>query len=170
MFVPFNTLPDHARIWIYLADRTIEQNERSIIERELWDFTTSWTAHGQPLEASFLILENRFVVLGINEQLNDASGCSIDKSTTILKAIGQSIGLDFFKRTFVLSEMDGDLKEFGLKDLKQKFRDGAWNEHSMTFNTLAVTAGALREKWRVQASESWIKRYIEPRTFDSVNG
>lgn len=170
MFVPFNELPDRARAWVYLADKAIEPKEKSTIETELLDFTTGWTAHGQPLESSFIILEDRFVILAVNEQLNDASGCSIDKSTAILKAIGQSIGVDFFNRTFVLFEISGVLKQFGLKELKQKFRDCAWDEYSLTFNTIADTIGELRQNWKIPASKSWIKRYIEPRTFDSVNG
>lgn len=170
MFIPFDELPANARIWIYQADKVIGALERSIIERELFDFTSTWSAHGIALQSSFTILENRFVVLGVNEQVNDASGCSIDMSTNVMKGIFKLTGIDFFNRTLVPFEIKGEIIQFRLDQLKQKLKEGMWNEDSVTFNTLADSVGALRENWRLKASESWISRYIERPNFDSIKG
>lgn len=148
----------------------ISVDDRSIIERELFDFTSTWSAHGIALQSSFTILENRFVVLGVNEQVNDASGCSIDMSTNVMKGIFKLTGIDFFNRTLVPFEIKGEIIQFRLDQLKQKLKEGMWNEDSVTFNTLADSVGALRENWRLKASESWISRYIERPNFDSIKG
>ena len=170
MFIPFSDLPDNARIWIYQADKVIGSSERSLIEKELFDFTSTWSAHGIALQSSFTILENRFVVLGVNEQANEASGCSIDMSTNVMKGIFKLTGIDFFSRTLVPFEINGEIIQFKINELKQKLKENMWNVDSVTFNTLADTVGALRDNWRLKASKSWISRYIERSNFDSIKG
>ena len=170
MFVPFIQLPDHARIWIYQADRFINPEQRRILEDELLAFTSTWMAHGQPLESSFAILEDHFVVLGVNEQVNEVSGCSIDQSTQAIRHLQQRTGIDFFNRTLVPFEMDGKVKHFSIHELRKKFATGEIKEDSITFNILSNTAGALRHSWRIHASKSWMKRHIGPKAFDSING
>jgi len=162
MFIPFDELPEDARIWVYQADRILALGEKEIIKKELLEFTTSWLAHGHPLQSSFTILEDCFVVLAVNENVNDASGCSIDLSTNVMKHVGTISGIDFFNRTVVSFEINGELRQFKMNELKQKFQDGILDKDSVTFNTLADTSGALRQNWRMAASKNWVKRYIEP--------
>jgi hypothetical protein len=169
MFVPFVKLPDRARIWIFQADRIIEPLERAVVDKELLAFTTSWKAHGNTLEASYAILEDFFIVLGVDEEKNSASGCSIDLSTQIIKQLEQDTGINFFNRTLVPFEIDGKVKQFRIDELKKKFTDQELNENSVTFNILADTIGTLRHGWRIPVSQSWIKRYITPRAVDSIN-
>lgn len=170
MFVPFIQLPDNARIWIYQADRLIEPEQRKILENELLAFTSTWVAHGHPLESSFAVLEDHFVVLGVNEQVNQVSGCSIDQSTHAMRHLQQLTGIDFFNRTIVPFEIDGKVKQFSTQELRRKFATGELNGDSVTFNILENTLGALRHCWRIPAAKSWLKRYIEPKVFDSING
>lgn len=170
MFVPFKNLPDHARIWVYQADRRIDPKEKLTIENNLSEFTSDWMAHGQPLQASFTILENYFVILAVNENVNDASGCSIDQSTQVMRQISEITGINFFNRTLVPFEISDEVKQINLSDLKQKYQEGLWNEHSIIFNTLAGSIEELRRNWRMKASMSWVKRFIKPGTFDSVKG
>jgi len=168
MFIPFDNLPDQARIWIYQSDRRISPEQQELIESALIDFASDWKAHGQPLEASFTVLNNYFVVIGVNEEKAGASGCSIDASFNVMKQITAQTGIDFFNRTLVPFFIDNELRQFELQELKQKFRDGILTQASLTFNTLAETAGTLRQNWKIPASDSWLKRYIEPRTVDSI--
>ena len=45
MYVPFDRLPDEARVWIYATNRYLSDEEVIAIERELSAFLTQWTAH-----------------------------------------------------------------------------------------------------------------------------
>lgn len=170
MFVPFIQLPDSTRIWIYQTDRFIEPEQRRILEEELLAFTSTWMAHGRPLESSFAILEDYFVVLGVNEQMNEVSGCSIDQSAQAIRHLQRRTGIDFFNRTLVPFEIDGRIRQFSMLELRKKFASGELNGDSVTFNILENNLGALRHSWRIPASKSWLKRYIGPKAFDSIGG
>ena len=92
MLVDFEKLPDTSRIWIYQADRAFSEEEVSEIQTRLGAFLKQWTAHGSSLEAGFELPYNRFIVIGLNQQNQAASGCSIDASVHLYRqALIQSI-------------------------------------------------------------------------------
>jgi len=66
MIVPFESLPQESRIWIYPSNRPFQEEELVLIKDALSHFLSEWTAHDQALEAAFKIPYNRFIVLGLN--------------------------------------------------------------------------------------------------------
>lgn len=160
MFVPFETLPSDARLWIFQAERKFTPTDVTIIDEHLQLFTNRWAAHGLPLEASFKVLEDRFIVLAVNQGFHHASGCSIDDSTRTLKEIGNLIGQDLLKRDLVSFHLGDKIETVKLSALKDLFKKGLWNENTLTFNTLVADKGALERDWLIPARNSWLKRYI----------
>jgi hypothetical protein len=160
MFVPFETLPETARLWIFQAERKFTSDDLTIISSHLELFTNRWSAHGQPLQASFQIREDRFVILAVNENFHQASGCSIDDSTQTLKEISTLINQDLFRRDLVSFRLGDKVEVARLSDLKNLFKTGIWNENTLTFNTLAVDKKQLESEWLIPAKNTWLKRYI----------
>lgn len=161
MFVPFEKLPETARIWIYQADRRLSSTEIDTISAKLKTFTIQWTAHNQTLGASFAILYNQFVVLAVDEDVNQASGCSIDASVRAVKTIGESLGLDFFKRTNVAFLKDGEVRTVPSLNLLKTLVEKEWNGDTLIFNNAILSKGELDTSWKVPAANSWLKRYLE---------
>ena len=52
MFVPFESLPQESKIWIYQSNRKFSDQECAEIETNLQVFLQNWSAHGTTLEAS----------------------------------------------------------------------------------------------------------------------
>lgn len=164
MYVSFDLLPDHARIWIYQADRKISSSESDIISRELTSFTEQWQVHGNPMRASFKLFFNQFVVLAADEGYNAASGCSIDDSVRALKNIGAQCGLDFFNRASVAFKINQNIEQILSSSLKQKYKDGLWNEKSLVFNNAITRKEELEDGWILPASKTWLNRYLTSET------
>lgn len=159
MHVDFSQLPETSRVWIYQANRSLSGREKKEAETMLHEFTSQWAAHGNPLKTSFIILNDRFLVLAADESYNGASGCSIDSSVHVVKAIGSKTGLDFFDRSIVCFWINDEIKDIFSHELKQKYLDGIWNAGTLTFNTLASTKKELDENWLVEAGNTWLRRY-----------
>ena len=83
MLVNFNTLPETSRVWIYQANRSFTETEIEEIGSKLNIFIENWTAHGGDLYSGYEIKYKRFIIIGLNQNLNTATGCSIDASTHI---------------------------------------------------------------------------------------
>ncbi|MFM7194718.1 MAG: hypothetical protein ACKORJ_13675 [Bacteroidota bacterium] len=160
MYLPFDQLPGHSRIWIYPSDRPLTAVEQDTIASSLHEFCSGWKAHGNLLHTSFQIAQDHFIILAADEQTAEASGCSIDGSVRHLKQLGAQLRIDFFNRTLVPFFKDGKVTLIPLTALKQAFQSGDLDAETLTFNTLTATIGDLKESWMVPAGRSWLSRYV----------
>ena len=78
MLVDFNTTDDNSRIWIYAAEQKLTNEQANHILKSISNHLQNLEAHKVPLTAGVTILENRFIVVALDENENGASGCSID--------------------------------------------------------------------------------------------
>ena len=159
MFVPFETMPDRARVWIYPSKQKLTQLDREKITTHLTEFSQRWAAHGQPLKSSFQILFNQFIVLVADEQYNAASGCSIDDSVRAVKKLEQ-MGIELLNRDVVAFKKGDEIELISLGDLKEKYQAGIWSKDSLTFNNLVNNIGELEKNWIVPAGKTWLNRYL----------
>ncbi|QJW92038.1 hypothetical protein HNV11_22980 [Spirosoma taeanense] len=164
MWIDFDKLPDNARVWVYQANRPLSGSDVSGIEQALQPALNQWAAHGQPLLASAKVIENRFVVVGVDEGFNLPSGCSIDASVRTLREIGQQIGVDFFDRSAAVLSADGTVTTYPLPAIKAAVADGLLTPNSTVFNTLVQTKAEFLANWRLRAADSWLKRYFKSVT------
>ena len=164
MFVPFEKIQNSSRIWIYQANRPFNSEEAKIISDALLTFTESWLVHGSPMEASFSLEYDQFVILAADEDANAASGCSIDDSVRTFKKLGQVLTIDFFDRTLVAFKKGEHVFTVPSSELKTKLNEGAWNNDTLVFNNLVHTKQDLTQAWLVPAASSWLKRYLPKQT------
>ncbi|MFM7387356.1 MAG: hypothetical protein ACKO5L_04280, partial [Bacteroidota bacterium] len=77
------------RTWVFVANRKLTDFESQQVENALQDFVRSWSSHGTPLKASAFCFEQAAIVVAADEFVAKASGCSIDKITHLVRALGQ---------------------------------------------------------------------------------
>ena len=160
MYIPFEQLPPQARIWIYQADRTLQDQEIEEINKKAERFVTAWTSHGQTLQASAKIFYNRFLVLATDEAVSSPSGCSIDASVNFIRELEQTFGLSFFDRTKLLFMQNNQPEAISLADLKTRIAEGALTENTLFFDNLVQTTAQLKGEWLKPAGESWLAKYF----------
>lgn len=164
MFVPFNTLPPNARLWIYQSDRPLNIDEEKFLSSELEEFCEQWKAHGQDLKTSFTIKYHHFVILAVDENYNDPSGCSIDGSVRILKSLQEKSGINFLDRSRVAFKFDNEIIAFSLPDLKNLFTSGRLTASTQTFNNLVATKSDFDNSWLTTVEKSWLVKYLPKPT------
>ena len=76
MYVPFETLPDDSRVWIYQSSRKFSDEEFAAIGNAVHQFVDGWNAHGKPLEASNEMQYHRFIVLAVNGEVRQSDRTS----------------------------------------------------------------------------------------------
>lgn len=161
MYVPFDELPDSARLWIYQSDRLLSDDEVAKIYQELSTFVHEWTAHNKALKASFTVLHNIFVALSVDQSQAEASGCSIDSSVKQIKQLEQQLNVNFFDRTKVVLFQQDEPVIYALNELKTSFNDDEIDLQSFFFNILASSKGDIPEKWKTPIENTWLVRYIK---------
>ena len=98
----FPELPDSSRIWLHLANRKLVASEEQFLRVELTVFLDSWSAHGKRLQCNATLLFSQYLIFSVDENIESASGCSIDSSVHFAKRMGSELGIDFFTRLEVL--------------------------------------------------------------------
>jgi hypothetical protein len=98
----FPELPDSSRIWLHLANRKLVASEEQFLKEELIVFLDSWSAHGKRLQCNATLLFSQYLIFSVDENIESASGCSIDSSVHFAKRMGSELGIDFFTRLEVL--------------------------------------------------------------------
>lgn len=160
MLVPFEELPDHARIWIYQADRKMSEEEVDLIKPKIEQFLTQWTAHGANLKAGYLIKYQRFIVIALDESQASASGCSIDASVHFIQSLESQLGVGLLDKLNVTYYNGPHIAHKSLADFKKMAKARSVSQNTVVFNNLVNTKGEFEEFWEVPAKDSWHARFL----------
>jgi len=161
MFVDFDTLADSSRVWVYQADRTLTHTEVDQISEYLRNFVNNWKRHGDDLTASFKIEYDQFIVLAVDENVNEVSGCSIDSSVHIIKEIEKAFDIDLLNKMKVSFKDGTNINTVTLSDFKKYAAANKINANTIVFNNMINSKGDLQSAWEVAASKSWHAKFLD---------
>lgn len=156
MYIPFEALPGSARIWIYQADRKFTEEEISKISERGKVFVEQWIAHQQTLKASFKVFHNLFLIIGVDESYNDASGCSIDKSIHFIREVEKTFNVNLFNRLNVVYNQNNENQILHFTKLKNLLKENSISLDTKIYNNLIATKHELENNWLVNIKESWV--------------
>ena len=160
MQIPFSELPSHARVWIYQSDRVFTKEELTKIEAASQDFLTQWTAHGSELKAGVEFRYDRFIILGLNESIQSASGCSIDASVRFIQSIEEEFNVILLDKMNVTYRNKEQIQYIPLKEFRKMVKKKQIYSSAIVFNNLVLDKGEYESQWEVPASSSWHSRYF----------
>lgn len=160
MYIPFDQLPAHSRVWIYQAERALTEKEIEIVNQRLTRFCEGWNTHGNGMPTSFEIIDKQILVLAVDESGLGASGCSIDSSVKVLRELESLIGVNLTDQGKVsVRTSSGDLKIFPALGLKSKVQTGELTQGQEVINPLIRTKADLQQLWQ-PVRNSWLNKYF----------
>lgn len=136
------------KIWIFQSVRDFKTEEINKIENVLSDFLGSWKTHGSDLSAGFSILENRFIKVFVDENIQSASGCSIDSLTRLIKQIDEEFKLELLNRMYVSYLVNNKLNTVKLKEFKDKIQQGEVQSTDYFYDLSVSTEKEFQEKFK----------------------
>ena len=160
MYVPFESLPEESKIWIYQSNRKFSDDEITEIETALQAFLENWAAHGTSLESSYQLKYNRFIVLAVNQEVQNATGCSIDASVEFIQSLEKKYSVDLLDKMNVTFKLGEHIAHKPLIDFKKMVKDKAVTENTIVFNNLINTIEEFNDSWEVPALHSWHSRFF----------
>lgn len=155
MLVPFQNLPDDARLWVFASERPLSSDEVAALRQDLASFLTDWKAHGAAVEAGFEIQDDHFVLIASTNAMADPSGCSIDAMTRFVREHGQKIGVNFMPGGRVYFRQGDKVNVADRPSFKALALTGAVNAETRVFDTMLTSVAAYRESWEAPAGSTW---------------
>ncbi len=157
----FPTKSVDSKVWIYQANRMMTKEEVALLKKESASFVSTWESHGSKLNAEVVLLYNLFIIFSVDEQLHEASGCSIDKSVNFIKELQNTLQIDFFDRTLVaFLEAEDSTQLRPLAQVKSALIAGKINNKSLIFNNIITNIKQLRTEWIIPIEESWVSKFL----------
>lgn len=160
MYIPFENLSEESKVWIYQSNRKFSAEEVSEIDTVLKLFIDNWSAHGTSLEASFDIRYNRFIILAVNQDVQVATGCSIDASVQFIQNLEQKYQVDLLDKMNVTFKQGEFITHKTLLEFKKLAKDKSVSENTIVFNNLVNSIEEMNESWEVAAVDSWHGRFF----------
>ena len=164
MYIPLEQLPDHSRVWVYQANRPLMGTEIEQINSFLKNEMNAWAAHGAPLNASFEIRFNQVVIVAVNEDVNEASGCSIDASTRWFKSLGEMLQVDFFDRQ--IAKIQGEqISLIPIASIRDFILNANLLDEDYIIPPQTADLRQYRNQWLQTVGQSWLKKYLVKASF-----
>ena len=154
--VPFDTLPDDARVWVFGTDRALSAAEAARLLAVVDAYLARWAAHGAPLASARDWRDDHFLTIAVDQRAAGASGCSIDALFHQLQDLERSLGVSIvgggriFYRDEAGAVQAADRSTFG--ELAGR---GELTPDTIVFDPTVTTLGSWRSGFERRASESW---------------
>lgn len=161
MFVPFEKIPNTAKIWVYFITQNIDYQKIDKLNNLLTDFLNVWTAHQQNLLASFQLIDNKILIIAVDEQAAQASGCSIDTCVKNLKIIEQQLDINLLEGNLVLFQNnENQIVNVYLNEIKKNIENKTITKDNFLYDRTLTNLNDWQQKGKIKVSESWVKRYF----------
>jgi len=158
----FNNLDQSSKVWVYTAETSLPSALEEKMNQALQGFCADWTAHNKTLKAAHSIIDHRFIILAVDEHLNQSSGCSIDKSVHFVQNLEKEFEISLFNRMlFSYVDEDGNLQTVSIETFEQKIAEGQVNENTMVVNSLVQTLAELKSNFKQPLKESWMNKLFQ---------
>lgn len=154
-------LPLEAKVWIYQSNKNLSLNEIDAINDKMDLFLSTWQSHGSDLIGKYEVVHNRFLVLSADESSQEATGCSIDKSVSLIKQLEAELDITLTDKSQVAYvNSNGGIDTVDFRSIKELIQKGDFNAETIIFDSSISTFNEYKEKWRIPAGNSWLSRYF----------
>jgi hypothetical protein len=155
--VPFESLPPDARVWVFASDAPLIGATADRLLATVDRFLEQWKAHGAPLRAAREWREDRFLVVGIDPTVEQASGCSIDGLFRALRELEQVIGSRLVGggRIFYRTG-DGSVAVAPRDELDALAARGDVTRQTPVFDLSLTSLAAWRERFEIPAGALYL--------------
>lgn len=155
------TLPDHSRVWIYQSDRKLTAEEQNYLLEKGEEFTSTWAAHGHELTAQMTVLLDHFVVIVLDEMVESASGCSIDKSMKFILNCQKELGINFTNRLISAMYINGSVELLQYNETRLGLENGKISAETLVFDNTIQYLSILKVSWLKPLKDTWLKKLLE---------
>jgi hypothetical protein len=161
---PFEKLPDNARVWVYGADRKLDNAAAGDLLAEVDSYLNNWTAHGMPLSAARDWKAGRFLTIAVDQNQAGASGCSIDGLFRALKSLEERLGARIITSGLIFFRgKDGEIRAVTRDEFGGLGGSGEVDADTEVFDLSVTSLGEWRSRFSSRAADSWHSALLAAR-------
>lgn len=151
-----------SRVWIYQANRQLNESETNQLKEKLEIFCDEWMSHGRPVKGWAGILFNQFILFISDDTQDRLCGSAIDNSLHFVKDIERAFNISLLERMILAFLAEDEIKLFPVNKVHIALEKGLINPDTLYFNNTVTTKSSLENNWMVPLEDSWLgKKYVK---------
>lgn len=159
----FNNLEGYApdsKVWVFVANRKLNEMEVQAIHQRLKDFCIKWVSHSDKLKAEGLIVGEALIILAVDNKMYSASGCSIDSAMRFIQGLEREFGIELLDRQNFAYVSDGKTELVQKSTLRSKMETGEISGSTPFYNPLVSNYQELQEDFLKPMDSFWMKNMV----------
>lgn len=161
MIVDFNTIPNYCKLWVFPSSRKFYPQEIADLQQRIEAFLTNWTNEGNPIECSYSLKYDRFIVITANDAEISLTLKAHDDLTAFI------LGLEAIYNIVLLDKINVCYKQGAFvqyKDLiafKKMMKNNGVSKKTTVFDNMITTKEELENDWEINIMDSWLGRLLK---------
>lgn len=153
-----NLLPDHTRLWTFIADTNLPQELSEELLKRVREFLPSWHSHARSVYSDVAVEYDRVLLVGgYLKEGAPISGCGIDQMTRAVDAIAAELDITWISPLNVVVEGETGLVSLNRLELMAAARDGSMDSDTRVVVATHETVEELRTHGLMQpAGDTWL--------------
>jgi len=148
-----------SKVWTYIISIPMGDVELEQLLKAGKTFVEHWTAHDHKLSATFEIFKKRIIVVKVNEDVTNASGCSIDKLTRFIKVSETMFGAELLNRFLIAYKDEENVEVVHATKVKDLLAQHILSDQTIVYNTSIANEKEF-QNWEQPLKETWLSKYL----------
>jgi hypothetical protein len=160
MKVNFSDLPEHAKVWMYQAERKLSPTEQALIQRVAEQFLSEWESHGLPVQGAVDVLQEMTIRVAAFTDEDAMCGRAQDAQVRLMKMLEAELGVQLTNRMVLAFGEEGAEQFVHMSALPSHIQAAEIHPQSIFYDNLVLSKADFERAWKTEAGSSWVARYF----------
>ncbi len=160
MLVPYESLSESAKVWIYPSSRKFYKDELDGLEQKTKEFVEEWKKENAEFRASYRFLHNRFIIFLAEDEDVQLTNQDIDQQVEFILKLQSDYDVELLDKMNVCFKQGEFVQYKEIKEFKKLLKNKSVSAKTIVFDNLVQTKEELEAFWEVRITESWYSRFL----------
>ena len=160
MLVPYESLSDDAKVWVYPASRKFYTSEIQNVAAAIESFVKNWKKNDESFSASYQFLHQRFIVLVADDSESPLKREELDAAVGFILDLQNQYEMELLDKMNVCFKQGEYVQYKELKEFKKLLKNRAVTGKSIIFDNLVSNNYDFKNHWEIPIEESWYNRFL----------
>jgi len=161
MIVDFNEIPNLSKLWVFPSSRKFYPQEIDALKSSVEDFLSNWTNNGEPINCSYQLKYDRFIIITVDDSDISLSLQAHDELTTLILGLETKYDVILLDKINVCFKQGQFVQYKDLIEFKKMMKSGGVSKKTTVFDNMIVTKEALETDWEINIADSWLGRFLK---------
>jgi hypothetical protein len=161
MIVAYNKIPKWCKLWVFPSSRKFYPQEIDGLKESIEEFLNNWTNEDTPLNASYSLKYDRFIILTVDNSEISLNLKAHDDLTAFILQLEKKYDIVLLDKINVCYKQGEFVQYKDLKEFKKMMKNKGVSQKTTVFDNMITTKEELENDWEINIMDSWLGRLLK---------